>query len=79
MTTLPARGRRIVLLEALKDRDMDFAAIDAFLDTDAEGSFGVPFVPTASEKRFCAVDWRGADGEFLRITPLGEWYLEMKK
>ena len=67
------------LLEALKDRDMDFAAIDAFLDADAEARFGAPVRPDGIRKEVLRGGLARADGEFLRITPLGEWYLEMKK
>ena len=67
------------LLEALRDRDMDFAAIDAFLDADAEARFGAPVRPDGIRKEVLRGGLARADGEFLRITPLGEWYLEMKK
>ncbi len=67
------------LLEALKESDMDFAAVDAHLGLGSEARFGAPVRPEGIRKEVLRGGLAQADGKLLRITPLGEWYLEMKK
>ena len=63
------------LLEALREREMDAAAVDAHLESDAGARFGAAGVRKEVLRGGLAREEAGA----FSITPLGEWYLEQKK
>ena len=67
------------LLEALREREMEVAAADALLETDAEARFGSPVSAAGIRKEALRGGLARAEAGAFRITPLGEWYLEMKK
>ena len=67
------------LLEALRERGMDAQAVDALLETDAQARFGAPVRAAGVRKEALRGGLAREDAGNLSITPLGEWYLEMKK
>ena len=60
-------------------REMGLEAADAHLDSDAEARFGAPVQAAGIRKEMLRGGLAREEAGTLSITPLGEWYLEMKK
>ena len=81
MKDIDAPGARAeaCLLEALREREMDAAAVDAHLDSDAGTRFGAPTQAAGVRKEVVRGGLAREEAGTLSITPLGEWYLEQKR
>ena len=75
----PGARAEAYLLAALKEGGMDAQAVDVHLDSDVENRFGAPVSPAGIRKEALRGGLAQEEDELLRITPLGEWYLEQKK
>lgn len=75
----PGARAEACLLEALREREMDAAAADAHLDSDAETRFGAPVHAAGIRKEVVRGGLVREEAGTLGITPLGEWYLEQKR
>ncbi len=67
------------LLQGLRERDMDAASLDALLAAGAEARFGAPVRADRIRKEALRGGLARAEGSVLRITPLGAWYLGLRK
>ena len=67
------------LLESLREREMDFAAIDALFGPDPGTRFGAPVRAVGIRKEMLRGGLAREEAGTLSITPLGEWYLEQRK
>ena len=75
----PGARAEASLLEALKDCEMDARTVDAHLDSDAQARFGAPTRAAGVRKEVLRGGLAREEAGALRVTPLGEWYLEQKK
>lgn len=66
------------LLEGLRAREMDAAALDALLAAGGAARFGAPVRPARIRREALRGGLARAEGSVLRITPLGAWYLGLR-
>ena len=74
----PGARAEICLLEALRVRAMEVAAVDAHLESDAATSIA-PVRAASVRKEVLRGGLAREEAGTFRITPLGAWYLEMKQ
>lgn len=81
MKDIDAPGARAeaCLLEALREGEMDAAAVDAHLESDAQARFGAPVQAAGVRKEVLRGGLAHEEAGSLSITPLGAWYLEQRK
>lgn len=75
----PGARAEACLLEALKEREMDIAAVDAHLDSEAQARFGAPIQAAGVRKEVLRGGLAREEAGTFSTTPLGAWYLEQKK
>ena len=75
----PGARAETCLLKALNEREMGLEAADAHLYSDAEARFGAPVQAAGIRKEMLRGGLAREEAGTLSITPLGEWYLEIKK
>ena len=75
----PGARAEACLLEALRGREMEIAAADAHLDSDAGTRFGAPVQAAGVRKEVVRGGLAREEAGILGITPLGAWYLEQKR
>lgn len=81
MKDIDALGARAeaCLLEALREREMDAQAVDAYMESDPETRFGAPVHGAGVRKEVLRGGLAREEAGTFRITPLGAWYLEQRK